>query len=306
MTSVFVIGRRRKGRPVGAVVRQVRRRIEREGLAVEARVVRRKRRLRTATSRAVDAGCRLVVCAGGDGTVREVATALAGTEVPLAIIPTGTGNFLARNLGLPRDVREAVNTAISGRRQKIDVGSVKIAGKVRDFTVACGVGFDATVMRRTTSRAKGRWGGLAYVANAIREAGTIRNVPHELTLDGVRSTTDAAQVFVANLGRIPPGHKVPGVQPTDGLLDVFVVRASGPIPALLAGWEAIRHARPGRPRGSGSRRLGRGRLFRTQAREIRIETKPARQVELDGNVVGTTPLEISVRPSALTVMVPGR
>ena len=170
-------------------------------------------------------------------------------------------------------------------------------GEHHDFTVACGVGFDAEVMDATGIAQKLRWGRLAYLANGIAQTGGIRNVTHEITLDGVQSTMEAAQVFIANFGRML--HLVAprrSVRPHDGLLDVIVIRASGPLPGLLASWEALLHTELGESSG--------GRVFRAQAREIRIETEPSRIVETDGSVVGKMPVVASILPGALSVMVP--
>ena len=214
-------------------------------------------------------GTELVVCIGGDGMVLQVATALAGSGIPLGIVPTGTGNLLAGNLKLPHGREDAVRTALTGRRRRIDLGRITVGGKRRDFTVACGVGFDADVMEGTDPTQKGRWGKIAYLASAIRETGNIRNGPHTITLDGVRTETDAAQVLVANFGRVPPGIKVRGVRADDGILDVFVIRADGPLPALLAGWK---------PSARRVRARGRRPVLRARARKIRIDTDPARRV----------------------------
>jgi YegS/Rv2252/BmrU family lipid kinase len=295
-TRALVIARRRTGRPIVDTVREVRRLLRRDGLGVETVVVRRKRDVRRATSRAVKDGCDLVVCVGGDGTVQQVATSLAGMRVPLAIVPTGTGNLLAGNLGIPHPVRQAVRTAVHGRPRRIDLGRVTVGGRRRAFTVACGIGFDADVMARTDSDDKGRWGKLAYVASAILETGNLGDVRHVIRLDGVRTTTEAVQVLVANFGKVPPGLRIRGVRPKDGLLDVFVIRANGPLPALSAGWEALRQDEVGESDG--------GRVFRARARRVWIDTVPERTVEIDGSVVGTTPVRIKVRPSALSVMVP--
>ena len=296
---VFVIAREREGRPIAESVADVERALSEEGATVmDTQIVKRKREIRRLTAKAAKDGCDVVVAVGGDGTVLQVATALAGTQVALAIVPTGTGNLLAGNLGIPHPLEEAVHTAVAGRRRRIDVGKLSVGGKRRAFTVACGAGFDADVMDRTDSEEKGRWGRFAYLANAIREGGNIRNVTHQITLDGVRSTTEAAQVLIANFGRVPAGLKVRGVRADDGLLDVFIVRASGPLPALLAGWEALRTTDQGEHDG--------GRVFRAQARKVRVETSPKRRVETDGSVVGRTPFTASIRPAALTVMVPRR
>lgn len=127
---------------------------------------------------------------------------LAETQVALGIIPKGTGNLPAGNIGIPYRLDRAVDVLVNGHRRRIDVGHLTVDGKECDFAVACGIGFDARVMRATGTAEKGRWGKLAYVANAIREGRHVRNVKHEITLDGVSTTTKAAQVFIAKLGRI--------------------------------------------------------------------------------------------------------
>jgi diacylglycerol kinase (ATP) len=295
---VFVIARERPGRPVAKVVHQVERLLEGAGVTVVAELVKRKREMRDATTAAMEDGFDMIVVVGGDGAVLQVATSMAGCDLPLGIVPTGTGNMLASNLGIPHGPADAVEVSLTGRRRRIDLGQVKVGGKRRNFTVACGVGFDADVMDRTGSVQKGRWGRFAYLASAILETGKIHNVTHTVTLDGVRSTTEAAQVLIANFGRMPPGLKVHGVRADDGLLDVFIIRASGPLPALVAGWHALRQ----KDMGSG----GGGRVFRAQAKKVRIETQPKRRVETDGSVVGRTPVTATVKPAALTVMVPRR
>ena len=292
----FVIGRQRPGHDVASIVSEVVNLLEKAGVKTDSRIALRKKEVRSWSAKAVRDGVDVVVAVGGDGTVLQVADSLSGTSVPLAIVPTGTGNLLAGNLDIPHPPAEAVTTALMGEPRRIDVGRIRIGGKQRTFTVACGIGFDADVMGRTSSEQKGRWGKLAYVASAVLEAGNIRNAAHRIKLDGVASTRQASQVLVANLGRVAPGLEPPGVRADDGLLDVFVIRAAGPVPALLAGWEALRHAELGESDG--------GRVFRAQARKIAIHTQGRRNVETDGSVVGTTPIKITIEPAALSVMVP--
>jgi YegS/Rv2252/BmrU family lipid kinase len=299
MIRALVLGRRRKGRKVGQAVRDTRRMLEAAGWRVDSEVVRRKRDLRRAAARGVKAKVDVVVAVGGDGAVLQVVNALAETRVVLGIVPMGTGNLLAGNLGIPRGLERAVDVLVNGHRRRIDVGRLTVDGKDRDFAVACGVGFDARVMQATGNSAKRRWGKLAYVANAVREVRHVRNVTHEITIDGVHTTTEAAQVFIANFGGmgglVEPRRKI---RPDDGLLDVIIVRASGPLPALLAGWEALRQ-----------RDLGEsapGHVIRAHALEVRIETDPPRLVETDGSVVGHTPITATIRRAALTVIEPAR
>lgn len=300
MTRALVIGRHRKGRQIGAIVREVRSSLRADGWQVESALVTRKRTLESRARDAIRNGCDVVVAVGGDGAVVRVASAVAKTQASLGIIPTGTGNLLASNLGIPHRVRAATRLILRGRTRRIDMGRVITDdGTKRDFAVACGIGFDAKVIDATGAGQKLRWGKLAYIANAVGQTGTIRNVAHTITLDGVTTEFDASQVFVANFGKmlalVEPRQPI---LPDDGLLDVMVVRAAGPLPGLLAGWEALRQKGLGESDG--------GHVFRAQAKRIRIETKPTRLVESDGNSLGNTPIAITVRPRALRVIAPAR
>ncbi len=298
-THALVIGRRRKGRRNGAVIAGVRAALREAGWKVDGRCVKRKRALRRWSRRAVASGASVVVAVGGDGAVVQVASSLAGTDVALGIVPTGTGNLLAGNLGIPKGTSAATRTVLEGERRRIDAGCVTVDGHERWFAVACGVGFDADVMDATAPRQKLRWGRLAYLANAARRSGRLRNVPHTITIDGEKTTMDAAQVFVANFGRmlpvIEPRDPIHG---DDGVLDVIAIRASGPLPGIVAGWEALTQGGPGESDG--------GRVFRAKAREVTIEPETTRLVEADGSVIGKTPVTVAIVPDALSVVVPRR
>jgi YegS/Rv2252/BmrU family lipid kinase len=297
VTRALVVGRRRKGRHIGRAVREVCAALEAAGWKVDSTVVDRRSELRRRADRAVRRGRDVVVAVGGDGAVHEVASALTGTQAALGIVPMGTGNLLAGNLGIPSRRDEAARTVISGTRRRIDVGRATVDGKSYVVAVACGIGFDADVMDATQSRSKRRWGRLAYFAGAFAARGRVRNVTHEITLDGVRTKTRAAEVMIANFGRMAAGlsPRRP-VLPDDGLLEVIVMRASGPIRALEATWEALRQTDLGDSAG--------GHVFRAQARKVRIATARPRLVEIDGSVVGRTPVRMSILPAALTVIVP--
>jgi diacylglycerol kinase (ATP) len=293
----YVLGRYRPGRPIEEVAREAASVLRAGGWLVKRRVVKGKSELRRQAARAAARGVDLVVVVGGDGAVGQVATKLVGTGVALGIVPTGTGNLFARNIGIPDDRRKAIDALVHGEVRMVDVGMVHVGSKRLAFTVACGIGFDADVMRATSRREKLHWGQLAYLANALRQSGSLRNVPHRLVLDGNEIELDAAQVFIANVGRMLP-HVEPRlpIEPDDGLLDVIAILASGPLPALLASWEAVRQDALGMSGG--------GHVYRAQAREIRIETTPARLVEVDGSAAGRTPIEASIVARGLRVMVP--
>lgn len=297
MTTASVMGRRRKGRDIEGIAQEVRAMLEGAGWQVDCFVVDKKGELRHAARRAVQLGCDVAVAVGGDGAVNQVAGAVIGTNVALGIIPAGTGNLLAGNLRIPLRTDLAARNLISGMHRRIDVARATVGGKSYDIAVACGIGFDAEVMAATGNRSKRRWGKLAYFAHALAASGRVRNVTHQITLDGVTMETQAAQVMVANFGRVLAGlsPRRP-IVPDDGLLDVIAVEASGPLRALPAAWEAIRQTALGRSSG--------GHVFRAQARTVRIATAEPRLVEIDGNVVGRTPVEATILPAALTVIVP--
>ena len=297
MTRALVVGRRRPGRKIAAAVRDTRKALEAEGWTVKGAVVTAKRTLRRVVARAVKDGVDVVVAVGGDGAVLQVVQVLAGTKVALGIIPLGTGNLLAGNLEIPKGIEEGVAVLVHGGRRRIDVGRLTVGGKRSLFAVACGVGFDAQVMKATSTSDKVQLGKLAYVASAIRRQGLVKDVTHEITLDGVSQSMEATQVLVANFGRMGPALRARlEVEPDDGQLDVLVIQASGPLGGLLAGWEALRQDAPGES--------PEGHVFRARAKKVRISTDETRLVETDGSVVGKTPVRISVRPAALTVVIP--
>ena len=302
MTMALVLGRRRRGRDIEGAVRETTDKLAAAGWTVEARLVDTKRQLRKRTRKAVAAGADVVVAVGGDGAVSQVLQRLAETKVALGIVPMGTGNLLARNLEIPKARDAAVSVLLEGGSRRIDLGRVELergrhAGRKRHFAIACGVGFDAQVMQATTKTEKARLGRIAYFASVFRQSGKVRNIGHEVTVDGTKREVMATQVLVANLGSIGFGLKPRlGIKGDDGVLDVIVMSARGPLDGLLAGWEALRQRRHGRSHG--------GRVLRSKGRDVRVTARRPRLVEIDGSVIGTTPITVSIRPSALTVLVP--
>jgi YegS/Rv2252/BmrU family lipid kinase len=297
MTSALVIGRRRPGRPIARAVRETRRLLEAAGWTAETAVVKRKRSMRKRVAEAVAAKTDVVVAVGGDGAVLQVVQRLAETPVALGIVPLGTGNLLATNLGIPRRLDRAVKVLLADERRQIDLGRVATGRKSRFFSVACGIGFDAKVMDGTKMRQKQRWGKLAYAASAIKESRGLRDVSHRIVLDGKATTMDAGQIFIANFGRTGIGLKPRlAIAPDDGLLDVVAIRAPGAPEGLLAIWEALRQRRAGK---SAS-----GRVLRARARSVEIEAESKRLVEIDGTVIGSTPIAVSIQPAALLVIAP--
>jgi YegS/Rv2252/BmrU family lipid kinase len=246
-----------------------------------------------ATRRALARDADLVLAAGGDGTVMACVTVLAGGSVPLAVLPSGTGNLLALNFGLPNDLEGALEVALHGQRRRIDVGA---SGADR-FVVMSGIGFDAAMLRGADPALKARIGALAYVLSGLRQLGR-RPTEFRIRLDGLPPIVRTGQgVLVGNLGKLQGGIEVlPGARPDDGLLDVGVLETRS-----LGGW----------PRLAGRVLLGRGgrvgepplELFR--ARRVEIDCRRPQPIERDGEPRGRTrQFVVEVLPHALTLCVP--
>jgi len=165
---------------------------------------------------------RLVAC-GGDGTVMEVAQAIVGTNTELSVVPLGTGNLLTRNLGLPMDMEEAIQTALTGTARVIDCG----CANGTYFLINAGIGLDAQIMSVTSSEAKKKLGIFAYVLSAAKFARG-RSSTFSIAVDGQDARRYKAKtVFVANMGKIQADIAVVhGASPTDGQLNIAVIEAS--------------------------------------------------------------------------------
>jgi YegS/Rv2252/BmrU family lipid kinase len=239
---------------------------------------------------AVAAGADLVLACGGDGTVTACAQGVAGTGVPLAIIPIGTGNLLARNLGLPGSLAEALKVALTGTDQPIDVGMAN--GTL--FVVMAGLGLDARMLSDTSEPLKKRMGWAAYAISIIRH---LRDRPIRLTLaaDGGRPVRlRASALIVGNVGSLRGGVPLlPAARPDDGMLDAVALRARG-----WAGWTALAIQVL-------MRKDRTGRLTRVVFRNLVVDAETEQPWELDGEVMGTTRrLVIAAQPARLLLRIP--
>lgn len=241
-------------------------------------------------------GYRVVCAVGGDGTLAETATALAGTGTPMAIVPRGTANQLAANLGIPRDVEAAVRLAVHGTPIDVDVGTID--GRI--FALAAGAGFDAAVMARATRELKERWGFGAYIYAMVKEAAPLPRSRFHITADGHELRVEAMSVIIANVGAIfaafPPMRMPVTPEPetalSDGMLDLVILE---PTSAPRFTGLLLRLAFRG---------FGGEGLLHLRAREIRVEAEPAAPFEIDGDFVGHTPFTAAVLPRALRILAP--
>jgi len=192
-----------------------------------------------ATAEALEAGATLVIAAGGDGTVRAVAEALRDTDATLALLPSGTGNLLARNLNLTLDdVDNALHTAFSGKDRDIDVARIRIRrenGSVDEHTylVMAGLGIDAKMLANTDDDLKAKAGWLAYVHAIVRVFRDKNSLRFRYQLDEHPvQRVHAHTIIVGNCGSLPANILLlPDAAVDDGVFDVLILNPEG-----LAGW----------------------------------------------------------------------
>ncbi|MDN5796092.1 MAG: hypothetical protein L0H79_10125 [Intrasporangium sp.] len=251
--------------------------------------------------KAVADGAELVVVCGGDGTVREVAGALAGTDVALGIIPRGTANLFARNLRLPhRSLARSIEVALDGQAHEVDLGRARWGGPDRPdgqgaFVVMTGVGHDADTIELVRPALKKRIQWRAYFVPAVATLGEPL-IPMRVRLDDGPAEERALWCLLAgSVGRIPLGIDIlPGATVDDGLIHVAAVG-----PAHVVGWVPI--ALKGLVHWKGDVP---GLEYRT-ARLVRVETQEPVTIHVDGDEhPGVEWLEARIEPQALHIHLP--
>ncbi|WP_223693512.1 diacylglycerol/lipid kinase family protein [Leifsonia poae] len=271
------------------------------------------------TRQALDAGATLVLAAGGDGTVRAVSEALRGRDAVLAILPSGTGNLLARNIGVTHSsLDDACTIAFAGDTRSIDIGvavTTDIEGDTneRAFLVMAGVGIDAAMIANTRPRLKRRLGWLAYVDAGFRALPKAKKVRVGYALDGgERRTAHVSTILVANCGSLPGNIElIPDALVDDGLLDIAILQ-----PKSLFGWLLIWRRVTWENRVLRRTALGQ-RIIRMTSRAVRTELSYLRgrtvqltvdvpePFELDGDEFGSVvAVDLTVDPGGLRVRVP--
>ncbi|NYI71287.1 YegS/Rv2252/BmrU family lipid kinase [Naumannella cuiyingiana] len=240
----------------------------------------------------------LVVVAGGDGTVRSVCQGLADSGIPLGIVPAGTGNLLARNLGIPLDERAAIDVAFDGRNRVIDLVQVRPDDQPESlsFSVMAGMGFDALIFDQTADELKRAVGSAAYFVTAARAAG---NEPFQAKVsidDHLALRRRISLVVIGNVGELQGGIRLfPEAVPDDGLLEVLVAS-----PRSLGDWARLATKLVVRSGGEDAQ------LTRLRGRSVEVITEEPEPYQLDGDTIGhCRRLSARTRPGALTVRVPG-
>lgn len=251
---------------------------------------------------ALEEGVDLVCPLGGDGTVRNVAAALVGSDTPLGLLPGGTGNLLARNLDLPYDdLDTALHVALTGQNKRIDVGRLLLDTSGEDqqpqehiFLVMAGFGFDAQIMAGAPEALKAKVGPAAYVVSGTKN---LRGAQFRVRVkvdDNEEFTRRTRTVVVGNVGKLLGGLVLlPDAEADDGQLDVVILSPKG-----VVGWAAVAARLVSR------RRKGHERVDHHTCRELRVRADRPQEAQVDGDTIGKArAITAEVVPGALLVRV---
>ena len=248
------------------------------------------------TAYAVREGVDLVLGAGGDGTIRVICSGLADTGIPFGLIPAGTGNLLAKNIGIPLDASLALDVALDGEDKSIDLVGVTIDRTVRHtFAVMAGIGIDAAIMDGTNADLKKAVGSAAYFVSAAQHTNHKALLTRIQVDDGEVVERLAHVIVVGNVGFLQGNLPlIPDARPDDGLLDVLIAS-----PVTFRDWARVF------TRVMTRRRRGDAQLDRFTGRKVTITVDRRDAYQLDGDTSGECrTMTAEIRPGALVVRVP--
>lgn len=244
---------------------------------------------------AANDGFDLVVASGGDGTIMEAMSGLikGGSKIPLAQIPAGTANLLARALLIPTEPAEALDVVFTGKAERLDVGY--LPDEDRYFALVAGAGYDAQLIGDASRELKNVLGFAAYVVTGIKNVFKLRPARIELEVDGKKRRVRAHTLMIVNVGQIGDGAIAlgPNIHPHDGKLDLMIVSSATVLGALRILFRIL------------TRRFdGQGDLQYISASRIRITARPPLPTEIDGEQLGQTPLYAEAVPEGALLLVP--
>ncbi|MBD2387650.1 YegS/Rv2252/BmrU family lipid kinase [Cylindrospermum sp. FACHB-282] len=244
---------------------------------------------------AVKRGVDAIIASGGDGTLSAAAAALVGTDIPFGIISRGTANAFAAALGIPDTIAAACETILQGKTRKVDIGYCND----QPMVLLAGIGFEAETVERADRNAKNRFGMLAYVLAGFQELRSFQTFNVEIETEDKIIKTTAAAVTVANAA--PPTSVLAqgpaGIFVDDGLLDLTIVAPVSKAGAIAATFHLFQTASTGTA-------VERNDIGYLRGKQFKITTDPPQKVVVDGELVGTTPIEVRCVPAGLTIFVP--
>jgi diacylglycerol kinase (ATP) len=281
------------GRPRTAGLEdRIRREMRKYGIECEIMPTSRSGEAVELARRAADDGCELVIAGGGDGTVNEVINGIAGTNAKFAVLPLGTVNVLARELGIPLNSHKAIRVIADGAARQIDLGHAN----GRYFALMAGLGFDAEVVANVVRPLKDMIGAPAYILNGLKTIASYDATALTLEMPDETYSAEAFLIIIANISRYTYNLKIaPYASPNDGLLDICI-------------FERPSTDRIGFMRQVADTFVNRHVYHRSvkyfRVPWAKVTSHPNVFVQLDGDAFCTTPIQVSAVPSALSVITP--
>jgi YegS/Rv2252/BmrU family lipid kinase len=244
---------------------------------------------------AIDRGAEAIIASGGDGTLSAVAAALMSTNIPLGIISRGTANAFANALDLPTTIPEACDAIVGGFTQTVDMARCNGLPMV----LLAGIGFEAETVNLADRDAKNRFGMLAYILAGLKQIGNLQQFEVEIELEDKTIAVSAAAITIANAAPATSILAQGGSEVVfdDGMLDLTIVAPATPLIAIATAFELLSSTL----RGMASQREDVGFL---RSKHFKVTANPPQKVVLDGEVIGTTPIEVECIPGGLTVFAP--
>ncbi|MBV9790873.1 MAG: diacylglycerol kinase family lipid kinase [Chloroflexi bacterium] len=293
---VLVIINPASGRHDAAQTRQmIEERCQQEQVAYEVRETQDAGDALKWAQQAHDEGFELVLVAGGDGTIMEAMSGLIkdGSEIPLAQIPQGTANLLARAIQVPTNSKQALELAFAGKAERFDVGY--LPNEDRYFALVAGAGYDARLIADASRELKNVLGFAAYIVTGVKNLFTLRPARITLEIDGQERKLRAHTIMVVNVGQIDSvGIALgPNIQPHDGKLDLVIVSSATVLGALRIAFQILTR-----------QFTGNNNLRYFSASKVKITTRPALPTQIDGEELGTTPLYVEAVPQGALLIVP--
>lgn len=244
---------------------------------------------------AVERGAQIIIASGGDGTLSAAAAAVVGTNIPLGVISRGTANAFASALAIPATIEAACETILGGTTKVVDAALCN--GK--PMVLLAGVGFEAEMVDKADRETKNRLGMLAYILAGVQQLQEFETFEARIETEEKVITVTAGAVTIANAA--PPTSVLAqgpaGIIYNDGLLDLTVVAPQTRAGAIASAYHLLQTAM----RGDAAERDDIGYL---RAKRIKVTTNPPQKVVLDGEIIGTTPIDVECVPGGLTIFVP--
>lgn len=275
------------------IVRRLSERAKEHGTACEIHEWQEDEDLQLQIEQALQNGCQRFVAIGGDGTFSRVASSLVSRQIPIAFIPAGSTNVIARDLGIPLQVNRAIQLCLTGTNTR-RIDAMQVGDSFHFMNISVGLSADA--VQKTKQQEKRRMAWLAYIFSGLAQLSGANLKRFQLTLDGKRVQVRASEVHITNIGLFgfEPFRWDERVRPDDGNLEIHVVRARTLTDYFQLGVNMV------------LRRSRKSRSLHSYRAEnsIRIESEKPLPVQGDGDLIGKTPIEINLMPGAIRVIVP--